>query len=241
MNKHLIHEMAKIEENYWWFKQKRHFLQQLIKENSKLSKLDILDCGCGTGTTLKTLRNFGEVYGIDFDRDCINYCKNRGLDNVIHQDITKPIKFKKKFDVVIISDVLEHLENPEKALHEINKVTKKDGIVLITVPAHPWLYGKWDKMLHHKRRYTLNTLENLIRTQPDFNIIKKGYYNLQSLPPAIISKYIIMKLFKLKSQFWNTTPMLNKILSSTGKLDNSLALRLPFYLGLSIYAVVKKK
>jgi len=56
-----------------------------------------------------------------------------------------------QFDTVMCSDVLEHIDMHEEALRELSRVARKK--VIITVPAYQWLYGEYDRMLEHKRRY----------------------------------------------------------------------------------------
>ena len=69
---------------------------------------------------------------------------NEGLPNLPYED--------NSFDTVICSDVLEHLSDDKKALNDLMRVAKKK--VIITVPAYGWLYGNYDKLLRHKRRYS---------------------------------------------------------------------------------------
>jgi len=241
MNKNLIHEMAKIEDNYWWFKQKRSLVKSLInKYAAKGSKLKLLDCGCGTGKTMELLQTYGTVYGTDFDIDCVNYCKKRGFKKLNQQDITKPLKYKEKFDVMVVTDVLEHIESDKLAVKQLTKSLNKNGILIMTVPAHQWMFGHWDEMLQHKRRHTVKSVNKLLSSEKNLTVVKSGYYNFQSFPPALLSNFVIMKLVKPKSQFWNTPKIINQILIVTGMVDNFLALHTPFYFGLSVYAVAKK-
>ena len=56
------------------------------------------------------------------------------------------------FDTVIASDVLEHLDDPVTALEDLLRVARRR--VIVTVPAYQWLYGEYDRLLGHRRRYT---------------------------------------------------------------------------------------
>ncbi|MCX5694999.1 MAG: glycosyltransferase, partial [Candidatus Omnitrophica bacterium] len=58
------------------------------------------------------------------------------------------------FDTVICSDVLEHIGAHRQAMGELYRIARKK--VIITVPAYQWLYGSYDKLLGHKRRYQAN-------------------------------------------------------------------------------------
>jgi hypothetical protein len=55
------------------------------------------------------------------------------------------------FDTVICSDVLEHIKPHREAIDELFRVARRK--VIITVPAYQWLYGTYDKLLRHRRRY----------------------------------------------------------------------------------------
>ncbi len=75
-------------------------------------------------------------------KDAVNI--DEGLPNLDFED--------ESFDTVICSDVLEHLGPYKQALEELFRVAKKK--VILTVPAYKWLYGKYDRLLGHKRRYS---------------------------------------------------------------------------------------
>jgi len=59
-----------------------------------------------------------------------------------------------RFDLVIASDVLEHIENEAKALSEWTRVLKPGGQMLVFVPAHSYLWSEHDVVNHHFRRYS---------------------------------------------------------------------------------------
>lgn len=63
-------------------------------------------------------------------------------------------------DVIGAFDVLEHIERPDELLKEIYRVLKPDGIFLLTVPAHQWLYSDFDKSIGHFRRYSRRALRD---------------------------------------------------------------------------------
>jgi len=94
----------------------------------------ILDVGCGGGSYLYRLKQWGwETYGVEPSETGAQQAQKLGL-TVRHgslQDAGFPDAF---FDVVRLSNVLEHLSDPKATLQEISRILKADGLVYITVP-----------------------------------------------------------------------------------------------------------
>ena len=119
----------------------------------------IIDVGCGNGRHLKSLSfvlHNAEVIGIDHSKDEINKlkdeftnfsCKNHNSYEFLHHDIRDiPIKDSSQ-DLVICSEVLEHVPNYEAVLAECYRVLKPAGVLLISVPTYTpeklcWLFSK---------------------------------------------------------------------------------------------------
>lgn len=90
----------------------------------------ILDAGCGDGIHLKELSRIGNVFGIDLSTERLK----RAGGNVVCADVYF-IPFRDKtFEAVYSSEVLEHLEDPQRAVKEMERVLKNKGIVVISVP-----------------------------------------------------------------------------------------------------------
>lgn len=99
------------------------------KKNSRL-----LDIGTGRGELLKlAIKNGVTAYGIEVSKPRINECIKRGL-NVKHGDAYNIPFPDEYFDYIVISEVLEHLESPSRAMSEIYRVLRLGGVVAITVP-----------------------------------------------------------------------------------------------------------
>ena len=82
-------------------------------------------------------------------------------------------------------DVIEHISNEKKVINTLSKKLNKNGKILITVPAYNFLFSSKDKDLHHKRRYTLQSIAEILKK---FYIIeKKTYFNFFLSFPIIVS------------------------------------------------------
>lgn len=88
---------------------------------------------------------------------CINVgCGSHIIKNAVNIDEGLPnLPYAdNSFDTVICSDVLEHIGPHKQAIGELLRIAKKK--IIITVPAYRWLYGKYDRLIGHKRRYYAN-------------------------------------------------------------------------------------
>lgn len=128
-------------ENMYGHKKRCEFILSTIKmyyrENQE-KKIRILDVGCGTGEmiTLPIAEAGHDITGIDIDLNSINRARNMNIfknATFLCENLEGFIPTE-KYDVIICSEVLEHLENPQKVLSSIRKLMKKDGIMIITIP-----------------------------------------------------------------------------------------------------------
>ena len=127
---------------------------------------------------------------------CINVgCGSHLIDHALNVDEGLPeLPYPdNSFDTVICSDVLEHIGRKHKeALRELNRIARKK--VIITVPAYRWLYGKYDRMVGHRRRYNAYDFPEY-RTQHLFwflipIIYLRKIFNLKHRPlPKLIDNF----------------------------------------------------
>jgi len=126
----------------------------------------LLDVGAGIGLFLKFFKSHGfTVRGYELEAELVkNMQKDPELKGVTVEqgDITK-LKGKAEYDVVIASDVIEHIEDDVKAIQGLYTFVKPGGMLLITVPGHSYLYGKRDVMWGHFRRYDQHVLLDHIK------------------------------------------------------------------------------
>lgn len=116
------------------------FNQTLLQEASNLNPESILDVGCGEGFTLEKLRKAKigkKLEGVDFLDRAIELGKKEHPKLKLKQGSIYDLKYKdNSFDLVICSEVLEHIDDPEKGLQELVRVSKK--YVLLSVPNEPF-------------------------------------------------------------------------------------------------------
>jgi len=110
--------------------------ENFLEIKKKLKKnTTMLDVGCGWGLALQYFQSKGiQCYGFDPAKEAVEYGRNKGL-NLKHAGLNSMDVFNgKKFDLISLINVLEHLADPEIALKQIKKIIHKDGILMIDVP-----------------------------------------------------------------------------------------------------------
>lgn len=118
----------------------------------------------------------------------------------IYLDAQKPLSFKDHtFDKVIMTEVLEHLEDEEIILQEIKRVLKKSGLLMLSVPRTRW-YNLFSPItwVQHKREYTPARVKNVLENN-NFRITKLflggNFYSLLNLWLHLFFKYVFRKLY----------------------------------------------
>ncbi len=116
----------------------RKVLELVLNNSSKEDS--ILDIGCFDGKILKELEKAGykNLYGVDFSEvSKINF-KGTSINFAPYDIEAEDIPFKKQFDIIIYSDVLEHLFSPQTTLFDIRNKLTKQGKIVFSVPNAGW-------------------------------------------------------------------------------------------------------
>lgn len=184
-------------------------LENLILKNIPEGKKRILDLGCGSALFSCSLAEKGhKVLAVDPSRKMIELARKRKklkkINNknlqILKMKAEKIDKLESKFDVVLILDVLEHITNDSQVLVKLKKILDKKGILIITVPAHPFLYGIRDKEMGHFRRYSKKNLINLIKNK-GYQIKTIRYWNFIGFLAYLFSEKVANKRIDEKIRY----------------------------------------
>lgn len=189
MDSNYYKEYFHLERSNWWFTARLEILKSFITKNIYNKKeLKILNIGVATGATSVMLEQFGQVKSIEYDESCYEFVKNT-LSIDIEQGSILELQFENEtFDLVCAFDVIEHVEDHQKAVDEMKRVCKSNGMVFVTVPAFMSLWGQHDVVNHHYRRYKRKELELLFNENG--NVVFSSYFNFYTFLPA----YLVRKL-----------------------------------------------
>ncbi len=142
----------------------------------------VLDAGCGTGRNLLEFGTPGSATGVDFSPEAVQFCRQRGLEEVQVAEVEALPFAEQSFDLILATDVLEHVEDDLVALRELRRVASSGGHLLATVPAYRWLWSQHDHAYHHFRRYTLRELRERVQSG-GWEPVAWSYFNSILLPP----------------------------------------------------------
>ena len=241
MQKSVYLRHIKNQKTHWWFHGRRNLIFSLIKRFVyKKKKLRILDFGCGSGTNIKALLNFGEVHAYEKDKNTNQYLLSK-YKNIKKVKILKKIKQNYLYDCIVLADVLEHIKDDKKILITLRKKLKKKGIILLTVPAYNFLFSKKDEVLKHFRRYEYSIFKKLL--MKNFKVLKISFFNtILFLPIAIITIFFKFLKFDYINEVEETPNFfINKILYLILRVETLLLKYIDFPFGMSIILVGEKK
>jgi len=232
------------EENHWWYKGMRIITESLLKQYYRDSNnLKILDAGCGTGINISELSKFGNTFGIDSSSEALALSKKRNHKKICAASVENlPFKIL-TFDLITSFEVLYHrgVRDDKKAIEEFYTVCKKNGRILIRVPAFKILFGSHDMVVHGKHRYRKNELKNIL-TRAGFKIDKITYLDFFLFFPVLIIR-LIQRVFESekKSDIKPTNNFLNKILFNILRLESYYLKKFNFPFGISLLCIARKE
>jgi SAM-dependent methyltransferase len=182
MDAALYPRMAAVEDTHWWFAGRRAICARMLDRIALPPHAAILELGCGTGGNFPMLARRGELYAMDADESALAFAASRRLAKLVRGLLPQELPFAaRRFDLVVMTDVLEHLDDERGSLRVVRSSLKPRGWLLMTVPALPWLWSEHDTTHHHQRRYRAIELRRLLG-DCGFAIDYLSYYNFLLFP-----------------------------------------------------------
>ena len=241
MEHHIYEDMNRLERSHWWFVARREILAKVIDAYVAPGSA-VLDVGCGTGFVLEELKDKYEVHGLDAAAVAVDFCHKKGLRNV-HLGILGETDFgRRDFDLVTFLDVIEHLDDDVGAMTNARALMKRDGLLLVTVPAYQFLWSAHDVVHHHRRRYTRAGLERAVRAA-GFEPMYVSYFNTV-LFPLIFSARMAGKLLgrvgrEDASDAQEPSPFVNKLLRAAFSAEKAVLPRVSMPFGVSLICLAR--
>jgi len=208
---------------HWYYQTKKKPLLSFVEKIiSKEKDINILDIGSGSGFFSNEIADhFGDKVGdviqcdIGYSEEDLNSCIGTRIKRIVN------LPDQISNSIIIMMDVLEHIENDSNFFQEIvSRCEGNNNYFFITVPAFENIWSGHDVYLGHYRRYTIETLAQLLGNQDVFGV----HYIFGSLYPAA---YLKRKLTgnsnkEAESDMKPVFPLVNNILIKYFTLENSI-------------------
>ena len=240
MQPHLFESMARDECRHWWFAGKRRLILAVLRRQGVAAGARVLDLGCGTGATLEALGHRYTATGMETNAQALEWCRRRRL-RVVPGSFPGPLpnELGTEVDAVVLADVIEHLDDDAGALRDAAGLLRPGGILVVTVPAHPWMWTAHDVSLHHRRRYTKHMLRGAAE-QAELSVRLMSWANVASFP-LMAAQRAVMRLTGAGPQP-GSAPVppkpINALLRAAFSLESRTAGRVPHPFGGSLLAVL---
>ena len=236
-----LKELVTLEDSYWWHVAKRQLVLRLLEKYCPAPGR-LVEGGIGSGRNLVEFNELGyDVTGFDLMPESVQHVRDRGIEDVRVHDLGQPWPVEhSSLRAVVLLDVLEHVEDPAQVLQHAHASLEADGAVIITVPAHPWLYSRWDEQLGHYRRYTVKQFRQHA-AEAGFRVSWLNYWNSFTMPAAVAVRGW-EKLFPKRAQpdFPVVSPFTNRALLTAAAAERWCLSHFGIPTGLSIAGVLQK-
>lgn len=238
MERVVYEQMAELDQRHWWYRARREVLAALIARTVRPpAGAAILEIGCGTGHNLAMLGQFGTVDALELD-DQARAIAQRRLGKAVMKSPLPALTGVKTahYDLIGAFDVIEHVVDDSAAVASIARRLKPGGKLVMTVPAHQWMWSAHDVVNHHHRRYSKAGLRALIAASP-LRLEAIGYFNSLLFPVAVAERLSSKARGKDEADLTLPAAPLNAALEKAFALERYVIGRLPLPPGLSLFAV----
>lgn len=182
-------QLASLEERNFWFRIRNRLIDWAVARHFPGAR-SFFEIGCGTGFVLSGLarsRPDLELYGSELFAEGLLFAARRlPRANLVQMDARR-MALAESVDVIGAFDVLEHIREDERVLHEMYDAVRPGGGVVITVPQHEFLWSKQDEYAHHVRRYSAGELRERLMAA-GFSVARMTSFVSFLLPAMYLSR-----------------------------------------------------
>jgi SAM-dependent methyltransferase len=180
----MLEETYRAEQGHFWFRGFRRFVRPfLLEATSGLTRPRLLDCGCGTGTNLGYLKEFGVPFGVDLTWRGLQFGHLKGVARLAQASVAALPIATATIDVAVSFDVLYCLEDSaeRQAIAEMHRVLRPGGALIVNAAALDMLKGDHSVLVSEVRRYTRGSLRTKLEAA-GFRLHRSTYTNAALFP-----------------------------------------------------------
>jgi len=231
----------------WWFDiattdhfwiRRRFEVMKKIADSLIRNARECAEIGCGNGLLQRGIEDqYGAaVTGFELNELALQKNVSRTSELYCYNIHQREPKFRDRFDLVFLFDVIEHISDESTFLESVRFHLANSGFLLINVPALQSLYSDYDRAAGHCRRYSRSQLARVCE-QSGFKVCTSTYWGLPMVPLLLLRKLIKMPSGNGKVGFDSKGPVMNSLFSLLARCE-VLPQKL---LGTSVMAIFQKQ
>jgi SAM-dependent methyltransferase len=244
---HHFPTLAAIEGEHFWFRARGEVVRDALRDTvPDLAGRALFDVGCGSGGLLKFLG----ANGVPLAGACDAYPESLAL---VRGKVAVPLLLVDEgrlpplapgYTLLSLFDVLEHIDDDVGTLRFLIEVLEPGGVLVLTVPAHPFLFDEMDRIAHHRRRYRRAELERKLRAA-GFRVRRLSHFMAPLVPLAPL-RWVARALAgrhgaveRLRQEL-AVAPVLNGLMRGVLRLERPLVRTALLPFGSSLIAVAER-
>ncbi len=237
--------MFELERTLWWYEGMRAITAALLDKNlDGKRELRILDIGCGTGFSIRWLRERfaqAEVFGVDLFYQAAKLWEANEIHTASLASADALPFAAASFDLLTCFDVIYQLSKDDaaRAAAEMFRVLAPGGFLYIREPAYEWMRGSHDIVVATKHRFTKSRLKELLAAQ-GFKIIQATYANTLLFPLAVPHRFLSRLTGGEESDVKAVHPLVNRLFVKALQMEAGVVKHLSFPFGLSVIVLAQK-
>jgi len=229
-----------MEREHFWFAGRRILVDALLERYAPGAGAELVDVGVGGGYYAQLLSERGyRVTAVDFLAGGLQRLGTVAPAIRRLQSTAEQLAMRDgAFDCALALDVLEHTDDGPAAA-ELYRILRPGGVAVVTVPAFEWLWSYRDEAAGHKRRYTREGLETLLRGA-GFRVRQAGYYGCLLLPLTVMSRWA-GRVTPATRDLEDVPPrMVNRVFRAINCGEARMGTRWGWPVGSTVFACVEK-
>lgn len=244
---HFFATLRAVEDRHFWFVGRRQVvLSALRRAVPDLGSRRLFDIGCGSGGLLAFLARSGiAVAGAcDVYPESLRLVRERLDAPLVQVDEGRPLPLGTGYDLFGMFDVLEHVDDDVAALRGLHGALVAGGALVLTVPAHPWLFDEMDRIAFHRRRYRRAELRRALEAA-GFEVRLLTHFMSPVVPALAVTRPLQRVLrrgtsHERRQTEFRVVPGVNGLMRGVLALERAALRAHPLPFGSSIVAVAAK-
>ncbi len=214
--------IAAVDQTYWWHRFRFEVVNTILAKSS--APQSVVDVGCGPGGFLEMLARrhpTWSLHGVDSNPVAIQVARERGIPATL-MEIGEDARLPLTPDWITLLDVLEHVPHPEPLLRALVSSCRSSTELVMTVPAHPFLFSEWDVRLGHVQRYTRQSLEKLLG-RCGFRVLRMSHLLAFAVPLVFLQRKVLRTKSVGACEFPSLPPWVAGAFLGLARFENRLS------------------